>query len=100
MDKKVWTKDEIKAMLLKSQNAVEKGLVAIYNRQTQVEKMMEATRYNNSVGFSAAHCRRGSYYARWINSGKRLSGKHLEKGREIILHYVGQLTKISNGEIA
>lgn len=95
-----YSEDEIKEMLLNSQHAVERGLVAIWKRQTPAEQISEQTRLLNKVGFSAFHAKRGSYYANWINSGKHLSGDHVDKGRKIILHYVSQLTKISNKEIA
>ena len=40
-----------------------------------------------------------SYCAKWILSGKHLSGEHLNKARKHILKYSGQLEKIANGEI-
>jgi len=98
MDKK-WTEAEIREMLQQSNRAVERGIVAIYKRQTESEQVAEETRVLNKVGFSAFHAKRGTYYAKWIQSGKNLTGNHLEKGRTLILHYAGQLTKISNKEL-
>ena len=98
-EKKVWTEAEIRGMLQQSNHAVERGIVAIYKRQTESEQAAEETRVLNKVGFSAFHAKRGTYYAKWVNSGKHLTGNHLEKGRELILHYAGQLTKISNKEV-
>lgn len=94
-----YSEDEIRKMLLNSPHAVERGIVAIWKRQTPIEKCAEQTRLFNKVGFSAFHAKRGSYYAGWINSGRHLSGNHIETGRKLILHYVRQLTKISNKEI-
>jgi len=91
---------EIKQMLLNSNHAVERGIVAIWKRQTEDEKAAEQTRKKNNIGFSAFHARRGTYYANWINSGRHLSGKHVDLGRKLILHYTNQLTKISNKEVA
>ena len=96
---KKYTENEIKIMLQSSNYAVERGIAAIYKYQTDTEKDHGETISRNNVGFSAFHASRASYYARWINSGKHLSGDHIEKGRRIILHYVKQLTKISNNEI-
>ena len=95
-----YKESEIKQLLLNSNRAVERGIVAIWKRQTEDEKAVEQTRKKNNVGFSAFHARRGTYYANWINSGKRLSGRHVDLGRKLILHYTNQLTKISNKEIA
>ena len=98
-ENKVWTEAEIKEMLQRSNHAVERGLVAIYKRQTAHEQAAEQTEVLNRVGFSAFHAKRGTYYAKWVLSGRHLTGQHLEKGRKLILHYAGQLTKISNKEI-
>jgi len=98
LDTKKWTEDDIKT-LLSSQKGIERAIIAIYNRQTQDEKDVEETKHLNKKGFSGADARLGTYYAKWINSGKHLNNGHLEQGRKLILHYAGQLTKISNGEI-
>lgn len=94
-----YTESEIKDMLLNSTHAVERGIVAIWRKQTELEKKSETTKELNKVGFSAFHAARGTYYANWINSGKHLTGKHIKLGRDLILHYVSQLTKISNNDI-
>jgi hypothetical protein len=95
-----YSENEIKEMILKSNIAVERGIVAIWKRQTLEEKRTKSVRNYNKVGFSAFHVKRGSYYAGWINRGNHLTGKHIELGRNLILHYVTQLTKISNKEEA
>jgi hypothetical protein len=94
-----WTKAEIAAMLQNNDIAVERGIVAIFNRQTEPEVDAESTHEKNGIGFSAFHARLGSYYGKWITKGHHLDGKHLEKGRRLILHYAGQLTRIANGEV-
>lgn len=99
VQRKVWTRDEIKARILADDRWVERAIVAIFNRQTSHEQVVASTMVHNGVGFAHCHARIGSYYARWIISGKTLSGHHVERGRKIALRYVGQLTKIANGEI-
>ena len=94
-----WTRDEIKALLLKNPCAVERGLVAIYNCQTKDEKHMDNTYVTNHVGFSAAHVRMGSYMAKWILGGRHLSGRYKKKGLEYALHYIRQLTDIANARV-
>ncbi len=92
----VWTEENIETLLKSNNRAVEKAIVAIYKRQTEDEKATQATRHSNNVGFSGADASRGTYYAQWILSGKRLTGKHLDKGRAMALKYRKQLLSIAN----
>lgn len=93
---KQWTKEEIKKMLQKSNKAVERGITAIYTRQLADERLSECTKYHNGVGFSAFDAKRASYYAKWIHSGKHLSGIHITKARKIAIKYAQQLTDMAN----
>jgi len=103
----MYTKEKIKELIVTSDKAVERGLVAIFNLQTFDERKSEETREKNGVGFSAFDAPIGSafdapigsYYAKWIKSGKHLNGRHLIKARKLILKYIGQLTKIANKKI-
>ncbi len=92
----MWTKDGIEKLLKENDRAVEKGLVAIYRRQTSEEQNSKTTIHRNGMGFSGAHASYGTYLAKWVLSGKRLNGKHLEKGRAMILHYAGQLLEVAS----
>jgi len=87
---------EVLELLLNSNKAVESAIVALYNKQTLDEKHSEETRHSNGIGFSGAHARLGSYYARWILAGNHLNSKHMEKARNIVLKYSKQLAKIAN----
>lgn len=91
-----YSNDQIKALIARSDRAVERALVAIYDRQTQDEKRVSDTRHFNKIGFSAAHAKKGSYYARWVNSGRNLTGYHLDRARSIAMHYARQLAEIAN----
>ena len=93
---KTYTKEEIKTLLSKSNKAVERGILAIYGKQTVVEQVTESTLYGNGIGFSAFDANRGSYYAEWIKKGRHLTGEHIEKGRKIITKYSKQLADIAN----
>jgi len=86
-----WNKDKVIALLESNQNAVEKAMVVLYDRQTRDEQLSSNTKHTNGRGFSGAHCIRGSYYARWVISGRKLSGNHLNKARAIALRYTSQL---------
>jgi hypothetical protein len=93
-----WIVEEIKEKLETDQAWVERGVLAIYERQTATEQEVGDTVQRNGVGFSGAHGGYGSYVAEWLLSGKHLSGDHLVKTREMMSHYAGQLTRIANGE--
>lgn len=95
MEANKWTVESIVTLLQSNDRAVERGILAIYNRQTQDEKSTDTTRHTNNVGFSGADASRGSYYARWIMSGRHLTGEHLSKARAIALKYRGQLLQIA-----
>ena len=97
MTKKIWTRDEIETMVRNQDAAVERAMVAIWERQTADEKETQGTRHHNGRGFAAWSARSGTYYAEWVRSGRRLTGKHLAKARKIALHHAGQLTDFANG---
>ena len=93
---KVWTEEKIVALINSNDRAVEKAMVAIFNRQTTDEKVEKATKHSNSVGFSAPDAGKGSYYAKWVLGGYKLTGIHLAKAREIAIKYRRQLTDEAN----
>ena len=90
-----WTPKAIRDLLDRSQTAVERAVVAIYRRQTEDEKAAYETKHHNRVGFAACHAGLGTYYAKWILSGKHLSGSHVERARRMVRHYAGQLHQIA-----
>lgn len=93
---KVWNEVEITNLLLTNDRAVERGILAIYNRQTESEKRSNATLQSNGEGFAGPDASLGSYYARWIMSGRSLSGKHLDKARKMTIKYRRQLVEVAN----
>lgn len=97
--KKIWTKDEIRKNLETSQAWVERGILAIYRQQTADEQSQEDTRWFNQHGFSSADAKYLTYTAKWLLSGKHLSGLHIGKARARLLKYAGQLAKIANGTL-
>ena len=48
---KVWTKEEIRDNLIKNDNWVYRGVVAIYDKQTFDEQAVGETKHHNGVGF-------------------------------------------------
>ncbi len=102
MENKIWTLDEINEKL-KSGNVtwIEHGVVAIFNKQTDTEKVIESTNYNNGVGYNGADAPIMSSFAKWLlkRKGNHLSTKQLAIAQKKIVKYSKQLTKIANGEI-
>ena len=90
-----WDRGSITKLLKTNDRAVERAIVAIYNRQTQDEKIASRTKHTNHRGFRSNHDSKGSYYARWVNSGRCLTGFHLENARKIAVHYWRQLIEVA-----
>jgi len=97
MEPKTWTRTEIEEMINGNDRAVERAMVAIWERQTADEQETQGTRHHNGRGFAAWSARSGTYFAEWVSSGRRLTGKHLVKARKIALYHAGQLTDFANG---
>jgi hypothetical protein len=93
---KTWTRDEINDILKSNPRAVERAMVRLFELQTESEKESSTTRNNNGVGFSSYAASSGSYYARWVISGRQLSGKHLETALKIALRHSRQLVDHAN----
>jgi hypothetical protein len=92
----MWNKDSIQNLLSSNDKAVARAVLAIYSLQTEDEKSTEATRHTNSVGFNHSDARRGSYYAEYVNKTGRLTGRHLEIARSMMMKYHRQLSDIAN----
>jgi hypothetical protein len=90
-----WAVEKIVTLLNTNNLAVERGIVAIYNRQTLDEKRVQHTIHNNKIGFSAPDGKKGTYFARWILSGRNLTGHHLMAARRLAIKYRAQLLNIA-----
>ena len=94
------TKEQIKALLVSDNRAVEKGIVTLFNRQTEDEKCDGNTRHTNGRGFNYKDAPYGSYMAKWVLSGKRLTGKHLAAARRMCVFYSKQLVEVSEERLS
>ena len=82
---------------LRTNNAwVERGILALYARQTRNEQLAGVTTDKNDVGFSASDAGVGTYIARWLRAGRPLSGKWIGIARKITLRHAQQITDIAN----
>jgi hypothetical protein len=89
------TKLAIIALLIRNPLAVEAAMVALYQRQTEDERSSKTTKHSNGRGFNYHHAQRGSYYARWVQGGRHLTGHHLNSAREMAIFYARQLGEIA-----
>lgn len=85
------TEDIIRQKLMTDLRWLEAAILAIYRRQTADEKAEGVTKHSNGVGFSGCDSVTGSYMAKWIQGGRHLSGKWIEKARRIMPKYTRQL---------
>lgn len=93
------TKQQIALLLATSDKAVERAMVVSYSRQTQDEQSAQQTKHSNGQGFNAFDAMNGTYYAKWVLSGRKLSGSHLAKARKMALRYSAQLALISQAKL-
>jgi hypothetical protein len=94
--KRDWSKEDIKNLLLSNDKAVMRGIVAIYNFQTECEQDSDETQDANGVGFNGVDAPFLSSLAKQILSKGHLSSKQMECGRKRIIKYAGQLLTIAN----
>ena len=91
-----WTKEAVLDLIARNPRAVERAMVALLAKQTQDEQATEQTRHSNGVGFSGCNARRGTYYAKWVLSGKHLTGRHFDSATKIAKMHAGQFARIAN----
>lgn len=100
-----WTKERIQDLIRTNDLAVERAVVAIYDRQTHDEKRDSDTKHDNLRGFRCNHAPTMSFYARIILKGwKQPNGKgrvhlnptKLARAREWMLRYHRQLCELAN----
>jgi hypothetical protein len=92
------TKESIRALLTTNDKAVERAMVVLFDRQTHDEKATEETRHHNNRGFNHGDAKKGTYMARWVLSGRQLTGKHLDRARRMAIRYAGQLAEEANAK--
>lgn len=93
---KLYSTEEIRSLLEKSDKAVQRAIVALYSRQTESEKNSEATVEKNGVGFNGFDAKFFSSLAQQIQSGRNLSAKQIAFARKGIMKYSKQLASIAN----
>ena len=92
----VWTKDEIRNMLIMSDKAVIRGLMRLYSFQTDVEKVTLAGSLVNGKGFDRVDTYALTKLARKYESNNSLSAREIIYCRSKILKYAQQLADYAN----
>jgi hypothetical protein len=76
-----WTPDKVLYMLETSDSWVEQSIVALYKRQTELERAAGVTIDDNDKGMQQADAKLFGQYARQIMSGTHLSVDQLAEAR-------------------
>ena len=96
---KVWKKEEIKDLIENRNDAVIRGMLRIYDLQTESEQVFGDTHEHNGVGFSGVDGGIMSSFSEFYDKTGFLTSKQMKIARKKMLKYAGQLTKISNKEL-
>lgn len=91
---KQW-KQYIQDLLRKNDNAVVRGVIQIYNRQTFDEQVEQESNVENGIGFSKNDAPFMSTVAIAFITGNKVDAKTFEIARNKMLHYWKQLMEIS-----
>lgn len=93
---RIWTKEDIRALLETNDKMVERSLLKMYDRQEDDEKAAQETRKHNSVGFNGADAPILSSIAQQLTNKGWISQKQRELCRKKLMKYAGQLAEIAN----
>jgi hypothetical protein len=96
MAKTNWTKEEIKAMLLRNPKAVERALIVLNELQTTDEKAIKQTRWDNNKGFNVPDAGILGTLANHLQNGGNLNEIQKELALSRVQKYAGQLARIAN----
>lgn len=99
MNDKTFTKDFIRSALVASDTWLMRGLVAIYNKQTEDEKSVGVTSHDNGIGFNGVDAFILTSIAQQFIARGSVSPKQKDIVRKKMVKYAGQLTLIANGQV-
>ncbi len=91
-----WTPERVIALLNTSDEAVERAIVVIYERQTPDEQNHECVKYLNGRGFSAHDVEFGTSLAKGCLKYGHLTAKQMPYARKMTIKYAGQLADEAN----
>lgn len=91
---KIWSKETIRELLLKNDNAVYSGMLRIYDRQTSLEQASQETSDYNAIGFSGVDGHIMSSFTEAYKKYNRLTEKQMNIARKKMLKYWRQLLEV------
>jgi len=92
---KIWDKDEVLALIERSNEATGRALWCLYERQTDDEQASNTTRDNNGVGFNGRDAEFLSSIAKRLpNYGFKLTERQLPHVRRKLRKYTRQLLEV------
>jgi hypothetical protein len=92
----VYTKEFIQEKLSNDLRWIERGVLVLFNRQTEDEKSQQVTRWDNGRGFNSSDSRYLTYISKYLIGGRHLSGRHLEKVSSKLPKYWKQIQEEIN----
>jgi len=103
---RIWTVDQIKVKIAKSNVFVERSLRVLFSFQTPLEQESETTHVDNGAGFNSCDANILSSFAKqcdpirnFRSEGNRLSLKQLNLARRKLVKYAKQLAVYANSQI-
>jgi hypothetical protein len=89
----------IKNMLSKNDAWVYRGVVAIFKKQTEDERIVRQTKHSNNVGFTGADAEFLSAMAIIAIEGRVFTPNQMRETQKAMIKYAGQLMKIAENMI-
>lgn len=93
-DGKIWSKESIQELLERSDEAVYRAMIQIYNRQTTDEQEYQDTHLYNSVGFTGVDANIMSSFTEYYKKFNKLSPKQMVIARKKMKKYWKQLLSV------
>jgi len=91
----MWTPEAVKELLLKSDKAVERAILALHERQTYEEQNIYGTKEINGIGFNKFDAPFLTDLAKKLLNGYSLTPKQIAAARKSLIKYKGQLSEIA-----
>jgi len=96
VEKRVWTEEEIKDIIQRSDKALYGALKRLYQEQTADEQRVGSTKYYNGVGFNGADSKFLSSVSEFLLKNEYLTDKQKATTRRKMIKYTKQLTRLAN----
>lgn len=96
---RIWTKDEIKNLILTNDKMVIRSVLKLYEYQTESEKLSYDSNIINGVGFNSFDAPFLTDIVKKIHNNVKLTKNQIFILRKKMLKYSNQLTRIANKEI-